>query len=79
MATKYTKWMYIVQMAIKYTQHRPLQDPRKFTRIWIFGFRINYLATLIRLFLELMLPKGLVQVQECENIFVVGSELGVPN
>jgi hypothetical protein len=48
MATKYTKWMYIVQMAIKYTQHRPLQDPRKFTRIWIFGFRINYLATLIQ-------------------------------
>jgi hypothetical protein len=27
-------------------QHRPLQDPPKFTHIWIFGFKIYHLATL---------------------------------
>jgi hypothetical protein len=27
-------------------QHLPLQDPPKFTRIWIFGLKTNQLATL---------------------------------
>jgi hypothetical protein len=41
------------QMAIKYKngckiyQHLPLQDPPKFTQIWIFGLKRNHLATLI--------------------------------
>jgi hypothetical protein len=28
-------------------QHLPLQDPPKFTQIWIFGFKTNHLATLL--------------------------------
>jgi hypothetical protein len=27
-------------------QHLPLQDPPKFTQIWIFGFKTNHLATM---------------------------------
>jgi hypothetical protein len=30
-------------------QHRPLQDPPKFTQIWIFGLKICHLATLIQM------------------------------
>jgi hypothetical protein len=40
MAVKYTKW----------TQNIPtlqLQDPPKFTKIWIFGLKIYHLATLL--------------------------------
>jgi hypothetical protein len=28
-------------------QHLPLQDPTKFTLIWIFGLKTNHLATLL--------------------------------
>jgi hypothetical protein len=28
-------------------QHLPLQDPPKFTQIWIFGLKTNHLATLL--------------------------------
>jgi hypothetical protein len=31
----------------KIYQHLPLQDPPKFTQIWIFGSETNHLATLI--------------------------------
>jgi hypothetical protein len=35
------------QVAIKYVyQHLPIQDPPKFTQIWIFGLKTNHLATL---------------------------------
>jgi hypothetical protein len=35
------------QVSIKYMyQHLPLQDPPKFTQIWIFGLKTNHLATL---------------------------------
>jgi hypothetical protein len=30
----------------KIKQHLPLQDPPKFTQIWIFGLKTNHLATL---------------------------------
>jgi hypothetical protein len=33
-------------MVIKYTKDFPLQDPPKFTQIWIFGLKTNHLATL---------------------------------
>jgi hypothetical protein len=33
------------QMSIKIYQHLPLQDPPKFTRIWIFGLKTCHLAT----------------------------------
>jgi hypothetical protein len=34
-------------MIIEYVDHDfPLQDPPKFTQIWIFGLKPNYLATL---------------------------------
>jgi hypothetical protein len=36
----------IDQKAIKYTNIIPLQDPPKFTQIWIFGSKIRHLATL---------------------------------
>jgi hypothetical protein len=32
----------------KIYQHLPLQDPPKFTQIWIFGLKTNHLATLLR-------------------------------
>jgi DNA topoisomerase IB len=36
------------QVSIKYTyQHLPLQDPPKFTQIWIFGLKTNHLAALV--------------------------------
>jgi hypothetical protein len=31
----------------KIYQHLPLQDPPKFTQIWIFGLKANHLATLV--------------------------------
>jgi hypothetical protein len=35
------------QVSIRYTYHHfPLQDPPKFTQIWILGLKTNYLATL---------------------------------
>jgi hypothetical protein len=35
------------QESIKYMYHHlPLQDPSKFTQIWIFGLKTNHLATL---------------------------------
>jgi hypothetical protein len=37
------------QVSIKYTyQHLPLQDPPKFTQIWIFILKTNHLATLLK-------------------------------
>jgi hypothetical protein len=29
-------------------QHLPLQDPPKFTQIWMFGLKRNHLATLLQ-------------------------------
>jgi hypothetical protein len=46
MSTKYTKWSQNRQNGHKIYQHRPLQDPPKFTRIGIFGLKIYHLATL---------------------------------
>jgi hypothetical protein len=31
----------------KIYHHLPLQDPPKFTQIWIFGLKTNHLATLV--------------------------------
>jgi hypothetical protein len=39
-AINYTKWPKIYQ-------HFPFQGPPKYTQIWIFGHKINYLATLL--------------------------------
>jgi hypothetical protein len=34
------------QVSIKYTIVSQLQDPPKFTQIWIFGLKTNHLATM---------------------------------
>jgi hypothetical protein len=45
MAIKYTNWP---GMEIEYVYpHLPLQDPPKFTQIWIFGLKVYHLATLV--------------------------------
>jgi hypothetical protein len=47
MSIKYNKRPKMDQGFIKYTQHPPLQDPLKFTQIWILGLKTNNLATLV--------------------------------
>jgi hypothetical protein len=44
------------QASIKYTIIFQLQDPPKFTQIWIFGLKTNHLATLA-LTVETFKPK----------------------
>jgi hypothetical protein len=41
-----TKWHENRPNGNKIYQHLPLQDPPKFTQIWIFGLKIYHLATL---------------------------------
>jgi hypothetical protein len=48
MATKYIKWPKNRPNDYKLYQHCPLQEPRKFTQIGIFGLKIHHLATLVR-------------------------------
>jgi hypothetical protein len=45
MAIKYTYWQCNLPNGNIIYQHLPLQDPRKFTKIWIFGLKIYHLAT----------------------------------
>jgi hypothetical protein len=45
-AIKCTKWPKNIQNGYKMYEHLPLQDPPKFTQIWIFGLKIYHLATL---------------------------------
>jgi hypothetical protein len=44
---KYNKRPLTGPSAHKIYQHLPLQDPKKFTQIWIFGLKTNHLATLL--------------------------------
>jgi hypothetical protein len=48
MAMKIPSGRKIDQMAIKYTNNFPLQDPLKFTQIWIFCLKLYHLATLMK-------------------------------
>jgi hypothetical protein len=43
--TTFTKWL----LSVKIYQHLRLQDPPKFTQIWIFGLKIYHLATLLEI------------------------------
>jgi hypothetical protein len=45
-AIKYAKWPERMSNGRKIYQHLPLQDPQKFTRIGIFGLKIDHPATL---------------------------------
>jgi hypothetical protein len=40
MAIKYNKWLLSIPNGNRIYQHLPLQDPTKFTQIWIFGLKI---------------------------------------
>jgi hypothetical protein len=44
-ATIYTKRPQYIPNGLKIYQHFRLQDPPKFTQIWIFGMKIYHLAT----------------------------------
>jgi hypothetical protein len=46
--TNYTKCPYNITKDRKMDQHLPVQDPPKFTQIWIFGLKTNRLATLLQ-------------------------------
>jgi hypothetical protein len=46
MSIKCNKRLLNGQSVHKICQHIPLQDPPKFTQIWIFGLKTNHLATL---------------------------------
>jgi hypothetical protein len=47
MSIKYNKTIkWTVKSVLKIDHHLPLQDPPKFTQIWIFGLKTNHLATL---------------------------------
>jgi hypothetical protein len=39
----------------KIYQHLPLQDPPKFIQIWIFGLKINHLATLFHTIVHILI------------------------
>jgi hypothetical protein len=43
---KIYQWPLKTRNVHKIYQHLPLQDPTKFTQIWIFGLKIYHLATL---------------------------------
>jgi hypothetical protein len=47
MSIKYNKRPSNGPSVHKIYQHLPLQDPPKFTQIWIFGLKTNHLATLV--------------------------------
>jgi hypothetical protein len=47
MSIKYNKRPYNGQRVNRICHHLPLQDPPKFTQIWIFGLKTNHLATLL--------------------------------
>jgi hypothetical protein len=38
---------YVFKMAKEYTNLFPLEGPRNFTQVWIFGLKRNHLATLV--------------------------------
>jgi hypothetical protein len=44
-AVVYSKWPQYIPKGHKLYQHFPFQGPQKFTQIWIFGRKINHLAT----------------------------------
>jgi hypothetical protein len=46
MSIKYNKRPQSGPSVRKIHQHLPLQDPPKFSQIWIFGLKTNHLATL---------------------------------
>jgi hypothetical protein len=46
MAVKYTKWTSDLPNGRKIYHHLQLQDPPRFTQIWIFGLKRYHLATL---------------------------------
>jgi hypothetical protein len=48
MSIKYNKRPKNGPSVHKIYQHLPLQDPPKFTQIWIFGLKTNHLATLLQ-------------------------------
>jgi hypothetical protein len=47
-------------------QHLPLQDPPKFTQIWIFGLKIYHLATLLGRYVGI--PYNLKQLTQMKMI-----------
>jgi hypothetical protein len=47
MAKNYTKWPQSRPYSHEIYKHLQLQDPPKFTQIWIFGLKICHLATLV--------------------------------
>jgi hypothetical protein len=47
MSVKYNKRPQGGPSVHKIYQHLPLQNPQKFTQIWIFGLKTNHLATLV--------------------------------
>jgi hypothetical protein len=47
MSIKYNKRPQNGRSVRKVYQHLQLQDPPKFTQIWIFGLKTNHLATLV--------------------------------
>jgi hypothetical protein len=50
MSIKYKNRPFNGPTVHKIYQHLPLQDPPKFTQIWIFGLKTNHLATLLPAF-----------------------------
>jgi hypothetical protein len=47
MAITYKKWPQTTPNGHKICRHFPLKVPQKYTRIWIFGWKVNHLATLL--------------------------------